>query len=54
MLPFLEQYLGLHGAMLSMITALYIVCDPIITWVNVLGNGAFAMLIDRFSIISRK
>ena len=43
MLPILETYLGFNGEMLSLITALYILFDPVITSANVLGNGAFAM-----------
>ena len=46
MLPILEQYLGFNTEMLSLITALYILFDPIITSANVLGNGAFAKAID--------
>lgn len=46
MLPILEQYLGFNSDMLSLITALYILFDPIITSANVLGNGAFAKIID--------
>lgn len=47
MLPILETYLGFNGDMLSLITALYILFDPLITSANVLGNGGFAMGIDR-------
>lgn len=47
MLPILEAYLGFTGEMLSFITALYILFDPVITCANVFGNGAFAKLIDR-------
>lgn len=47
MLPILENYLGFNGEMLSLITALYILFDPVITCANVLGNGAFAIMIDR-------
>lgn len=47
MLPILETYLGLTGEMLSLITALYILFDPVITCANVLGNGGFAQVIDR-------
>ncbi len=47
MLPILEQYLGFQGEMLSLITALYILFDPVITCANVLGNGGFALVIDR-------
>ncbi len=47
MLPILETYLGFKADMLSLITALYILFDPVITCANVFGNGAFAMIIDR-------
>ena len=47
MLPILEQYLGFNAEMMSLITALYILFDPVITSANVLGNGAFAMMVDR-------
>ena len=51
MLPILESYLGFNGEMLSLITALYILFDPVITCANVLGNGAFAKLIDRLQSV---
>lgn len=47
MLPILESYLGFSPEMLSLITALYILFDPVITCANVLGNGAFAKMIDQ-------
>jgi Na+/H+-dicarboxylate symporter len=47
MLPILENYLGFNSDMMSLITALYILFDPIITTANVLGNGAFALLVDQ-------
>jgi hypothetical protein len=53
MLPILETYLNFTGPMMSLITALYILFDPVITCINVLGNGAFAMIIDK-SIINLK
>lgn len=43
MLPILESQLGFNAEMLSLMTALYILFDPVITSANVLGNGAFAM-----------
>lgn len=43
MLPILESHLGFNAEMLSLITALYILFDPVITCANVFGNGAFAM-----------
>lgn len=49
MLPILETYLGFSGEMLSLITALYILFDPVITSANVVGNGGFAMVMDRLS-----
>ncbi len=48
MLPILESMLGFDAGMLSLITALYILFDPVITSANVLGNGAFAQIMDRF------
>ncbi|MDE3055728.1 MAG: dicarboxylate/amino acid:cation symporter [Verrucomicrobiota bacterium] len=47
MLPILERYLGFDATMLSLITALYILFDPIITCANVFGNGGFAMGLSR-------
>ena len=48
MLPILDAYLGFSGEMMSLITALYILFDPVITSANIFGNGAFAKLMDRF------
>jgi Na+/H+-dicarboxylate symporter len=54
MLPILEKHLGFNGDMMSLITALYILFDPVITFGNVLGNGAFAKGIDRiYSFVSK-
>lgn len=47
MLPILEKHLGFNTEMMSMITATYILFDPIITSANVLGNGVFAKFIDK-------
>jgi Na+/H+-dicarboxylate symporter len=49
MLPILESYLGFNANMMSLITALYILFDPVVTCANVLGNGAFAKMIDKFA-----
>ena len=46
MLPILESHLGFNAEMMSLITALYILFDPVITCANVLGNGAFAKMMD--------
>lgn len=47
MLPILERYMGFNAEMMSLITALYILMDPLITCANVLGNGAFAKMADQ-------
>ncbi len=54
MLPILETYLGFNADMLSLITAIYILFDPVITCANVLGNGAFAQLVDKLQFASKK
>ncbi len=48
MLPILESTLGLNAEMLSLITALYFLFDPVITCANVLGNGGFAIGMSRW------
>ncbi len=45
--PVLEAQLGFTSEMSALITALYILFDPITTAANVTGNGAFAILFDR-------
>jgi Na+/H+-dicarboxylate symporter len=52
MLPLLQSYLGFSGEMLGLITALYILFDPITTACNVAGNGAMAVMFDK--IVSSK
>lgn len=47
MLPILESYLGFNSSMLSLITALYILFDPVITCANIIGNGGFAALVSH-------
>ncbi len=54
MLPILEGHLGFTSPMMSLITALYILFDPVITMVNILGNGAFAQFVDRFFHLTEK
>jgi hypothetical protein len=49
MLPILESHLGFNGDMMSLITALYILFDPVITSANVLGNGSFSLAIGKLS-----
>ncbi|MFO1258475.1 MAG: cation:dicarboxylase symporter family transporter [Gammaproteobacteria bacterium] len=48
MIPIMEQYLGFTPEMSAMITAMYILFDPLLTCTNVLGNGAFAILMTKF------
>jgi len=47
MLPILEGHLGFNTEMSSLITALYILFDPVITCANVCGNGGFSMVLSR-------
>jgi Na+/H+-dicarboxylate symporter len=47
MLPILEKYLEFNADMLGLITAVYVMFDPVITAYNVAGNGAFAIIFDR-------
>lgn len=55
MLPVLEKYMGFQGEMISLITALYILFDPIITGANIMGNGYFAILFEKiYKIFSDK
>ncbi|MDR0406950.1 MAG: dicarboxylate/amino acid:cation symporter [Holosporales bacterium] len=49
MVPILEKYLNFTPEMSTLIVAIYVVFDPIITGFNVLGNGAFAKLIDTLA-----
>ncbi|MDR1906929.1 MAG: dicarboxylate/amino acid:cation symporter [Puniceicoccales bacterium] len=54
MLPILQTYLDFNAEMLGLITALYVLFDPIITACNVAGNGATAILFDKITLLSRK
>lgn len=47
MLPILENCLGFNAEMMSLITALYILFDPVITCANVFGNGGFSMVFSK-------
>lgn len=47
MMPILEKYLGFSAEMLTLISGIYILFDPIITSFNILGNGAFTLLFGR-------
>ncbi len=46
MLPILERNLMFNSEMLSLITALYIMFDSVITSVNISGNSVFVMLFN--------
>ena len=47
MVPILESKFGFTAEMSALVTALYILFDPIITVANVSGNGAFAILFNK-------
>jgi Na+/H+-dicarboxylate symporter len=51
MFPILQQYFGFNAEMLSLFTALYILFDPITTSSNVMGNGAFALIMEKFRAV---
>jgi Na+/H+-dicarboxylate symporter len=48
MIPILESYLGFSPSMSVLITAVYILFDPVVTSANVMGNGAFTIFVSRF------
>ena len=54
MFPVMQTYLGMSSDMLAIVTALYLLFDPIITVCNVSGNGAIAIIFDRLTGICRK
>ena len=47
MVPILESKLGFTGEMSGLITAFYILLDPIISSANVIGNNAFCMFFTK-------
>lgn len=49
MLPVMQAYLGFTPDMLGLITALYVLFDPIITSCNIAGNGSMAIVFDRLT-----
>lgn len=49
MLPIMQEYLQMSPEMLGIVTALYILFDPIITTCNVLGNGALAIMFNSIT-----
>lgn len=46
-IPILEDYLGFTGEMSALMMSLYMLVDPFSTTTNVLGNGAFSLLLTR-------
>ena len=49
MLPVMQAYLGLNADMLALVTALYVLFDPLITTCNVAGNSAMAIIFDKIT-----
>jgi Na+/H+-dicarboxylate symporter len=47
LIPVFASVLNMNSDMISVITTLYIVLDPIFTFSNVLGNGAFALIMEK-------
>ncbi|MER2172917.1 MAG: cation:dicarboxylase symporter family transporter, partial [Psychrobacillus psychrodurans] len=48
-LGLLETMLGFNGAMIGLMIALYIAQDSFGTATNVTGDGALAIIVDKFS-----
>ena len=48
MLPVLQKTFGFTPDMMALMTALYLLFDPIFTSTNVMGNGAFSVIFSRF------
>lgn len=46
-LPVLQNFLGFTPEMISVLTTIYILQDPFGTSANVMGNGAFALILQR-------
>ena len=46
-LPVLKEHLGFSSEMVSLITTLYVLHDPFGTFHNVMGNGAFALAVEK-------
>ena len=47
MYSLLKYYLGLTDEMISLITTLYLLFDPLLTAINVLGNGIYAVFFTK-------
>ncbi|MDR2667304.1 MAG: dicarboxylate/amino acid:cation symporter [Holosporales bacterium] len=54
MLPVMQKYLGVSSDMLALVTAIYILFDPLITACNVCGNSAMAIIFDRITKTFKK
>jgi Na+/H+-dicarboxylate symporter len=54
MLPILETQFGFTSEMSLLITALYVLFDPVITSANVIGNGGFALAISKLWNVFKK
>ena len=50
MAPILAKQLGFTAEMVSLITALYIMLDCVTTAINVMGNGAFAVIMRNLFV----
>ena len=53
MLPLLESYFAFTPEMASLITAFYILFDPLITAANITGNGALSLILHRLIPLKR-
>ncbi len=46
-IPILEKYLGFTPEMSALMMSLYVLVDPFSTTTNVLGNGAFSLMMTK-------
>jgi Na+/H+-dicarboxylate symporter len=49
MIPVMQNYLGLSVEMTALVTALYILFDPLITTCNVFGNASLSIIFDKIT-----
>ncbi len=54
MFPIMQSYLNMSADMLAIVTALYLLFDPLITTCNVAGNSAMAIIFDRITGVFKK
>ena len=54
MFPIMQTYLNMSADMLAIVTALYMLFDPLITTCNVAGNSSMAIIFDRITGVFKR